>query len=261
MLNTKKNKIFRIVDKSYPDLSSANLKWIQYDSSNNSLYIGTNLKGLYSFDIAKLQFKRIDGKDENDDLKIVNVIAKEKDKLFLSTDIGIFVHYINTGENVQLCKPKSIRYTHIINDNRENLWVCGSNVELYDVNTLKQKCKYSLEKNGVSIRPMRIFISRDNEVFALTYGNGIMKLDKRDNTFKDFPEKETPLHNEYCYQIIQTLHNDFVTIGDKGINILDRNGDIVNSYQLGKYIPINSFVRDSGLLSASDGTIFIGGIN
>jgi hypothetical protein len=109
---------------------------------------------------------------------------------------------------------------------------------------------------------MRVYISPSGPVYATTYGNGILKLNPQTDSFEPFlSDASSVLLNSFCYQMIETAHHHLITLGDKGVNILNMQGHLVRNLQFNIDMPISSFTRDCGLLQTKDGSIYIGGTN
>ena len=260
MLRPEKGEIEHFTSSVFPYSSPhTNLKWIDYDQEKELLYIGATSKGLYSYDLRKKRFNHFTS--ENEALAFINIIARYKDKLFLSAKEGVFVYFPKSGKDSLIFKTDNLNFYPIASGEDQRLWVGGDSVYVFGMSGLEKLGAYKLLNGTESARPLRIFIAKDGSVFVSTYGQGIFKFDKEKNEFKLFISKSSSLLNQYCYQIAETASSDLIVSGEKGFNIINKKGEILKTYLLGRNIPLNSIVRDCGLLVSKDGVIYAGGTN
>jgi hypothetical protein len=93
------------------------------------------------FDVDKQQFKT-EMPRNNESQSVVNVIVKDEDRLFLSTDEGVFAYSLQTHESTLFYTSANANYTryiHITLDKSHQLWICGSTLDVYDAHTLKKR--------------------------------------------------------------------------------------------------------------------------
>lgn len=242
-------------------LPHTNLKSILYDPEKDMLYIGTNSKGLYSYDIQRNRFKQ-EIKEYSDSISTIDKMAREGDKLFLSSQRKIYVYSLKEQEITLLYQSPDIASAHVQIDSNKNLWVVeGTSVHVFDTRTLQKIRTYDLSEQGIFSRIIRTFQSSKGNCYICTYGNGIMKLDTLSNKFEPFPAQSQPLLNSYCYQLAETPSGKLIATGDKGITVLTEEGNILKSLPLEGHFPLNAFMRDCGLFVSKNGTIYVGSIN
>lgn len=261
MLDPQHREIKRFETSTFPFyLPHINLKAILYDPESQKLYIGTNGKGLYTYDIKQDKFRQeIDSKN-TPYLQIINSMVRDGERLFLATHKNIHVYSLKTRKDT-LIYPTSMS-AHLTLDADKYLWiVVGRKLHKLDTRTLKEVHTYDLEKQGIYSPIIRSFHSSQKDVYITTLGNGILKLNQKTNLFEPFPSSSSPLLSKYCYQIEETDTHNFVVTGDKGIIFLNRQGDILQSLSSGKYLLLDAFAKDCGLLISQTGTIYIGGTN
>lgn len=262
MLQPETGKIKRFTSNKAPFfLPHTNLKSILYDEDKELLYIGTNSKGLYSYDIRRNNFKHeIEG--IGDSLSTINAIARDGERLFLACNKKIFIYSLKDRKVSLLYQSNDIASAHIRIDTNRNLWVIeGNRIHLFNLETLKHSHTYDLSELGIYSRIIRTFQSSKKETYICTHGNGVMRLDTLKNRFEVFPS-QTPLPlSNYCYQIGETSSGNLIITGNKGITILNKKGEIQQSLLLDNYFPVSAFTRDCGLFISRKGTIYAGGTN
>lgn len=264
MLNPKTGKIKQFRSNKFPyALPHTNLKWLEYDKERNTLYIGSTFKGLYSYDITNNNFKNIiPGTGKEKALAFINIVIRNKDNFFLSTREGVYI-YNEQKKQIRLLKQaENSDFTPMCKDNKNMLWVGGEKIYSYNIENLEQEDSYILEDNGKSYRPLRLFCLNSKDIYASTYGHGIFRFDRKNNKFiRIYNNTSSHSSNRYCYRIAESPKGNLIVLGEKGINIISKDGELLQTFLIGKNIPLTAIVRDCGLTVASDGSIYAGGIN
>lgn len=252
-------KHFTSAEASF-NLSHANLKSILYDADKELLYIGTNARGLYTYDIRRNKFSREIA--PVDSINTVDEMARDGDRLFLSSKRRIYVYSLKERKISLLYDSSDIASSHIRIDANKHLWVVGGvKVFLFDTETLRLVHQYDLSEQGIYSRVIRTFQSAAGNVYICTYGNGIMKLDTVRHRFEPYLLQASPVPSSYCYQIDETPNGNLIVTGDKGITIINEEKGTQKSLLLEEYFPLNAFMRDCGLFVSKSGMIYAGGIN
>lgn len=261
MLNPQRGEIKHFETAIPPFyLPHINLKSILYDAESEKLFIGTNGKGLYTYDIKQDKFKQETGQDNVPHLQVINAMLRDGERLFLSTNKNIYIYSLRTRKDTLIHTTNMS--AHISLDADKNLWIVeGIQVHKFDTQSLKVLHTYDLEKQGIFSPIVRAFHSSRKDIYITTLGNGVLKLNQRTNLFEPFPLTGSPLLSNYCYQIKETNAHNFVITGDKGITFLNEKGDILQSFSIGKYLPLDAFTKDCGLLISREGIIYVGGTN
>lgn len=261
MLNPQRGEIKHFETAIPPFyLPHINLKSILYDSESEKLFIGTNGKGLYTYDIKQNKFRQETGQDNAPHLQAINAMQRDGERLFLSTNRNIYIYSLRTRKDTLIYRTNM--FAHITLDDDKNLWiVAGKQVHKFDTQTLKVLHTYDLEKQGIFSPIVRTFHSSRKDIYITTLGNGVLKLNQRTSLFEPFPLTGSPLLSNYCYQIKETNARNFVITGNKGITFLNEQGDILQSFSIGKYLPLDAFAKDCGLLISREGVIYVGGTN
>lgn len=262
-LDPQTGKIDHFRTSAFPYyLPNTNLKWIDYDSDNDLLYIGTTFKGLYSYDIRKNRFEHlIDEQNTEKALANINAFVRYGNRFFLSTRSGIFVHTLTDKTDSLLCSSRTLNFYPVTKRNENELWAVCDDIRVYDMSSLKMTKAYSLTCNGKTARPLNIFTSPSGGIYATTYGNGIFKFNDKEDRFDAFVDNSSALLNMYCYRIAWSKDSNMIVSGEKGINIISSEGNILETYLLGNNIPLTAIVRDCGLIVSASGTIYAGGTN
>lgn len=261
MLNPQREEIKHFETTIPPTyLPHINLKSILYDSETEKLFIGTNGKGLYTYNIKQNIFQQEINQKDAPHLRSINAMERDGERLFLSTNKNIYIYSLKSRKDTLIYRTNM--YAHISLDTNKNLWIVeGKQVHKFDTHTLKELHTYDLEKQGIYGSVVRSFHSSEKDIYITTLGNGVLKLNQQNNQFEPFPVTSSPLLSQYCYQIKETNAHNLVITGDKGIIFLNKKGDILQSFSVGRYLPLDAFAKDCGLLISKNGTIYVGGTN
>lgn len=260
------NHVNKKVDVFYKDgrlLPGSNPKSLIYDEEQNCLYIGTNKDGLFRYDLSKNLFTQlIRPKDNNDPLYVINVVKKvDGHRLCLSTDAGVFLYDLVTGEISRVYTPGvPFAYIHIASDGK--LWIMDYNkVVVLDYDYSSEYKAYNLKAENVNGRLMRLLETSDGTIYVGTYGSGIMRLNKAKDKFEPFPSTPNENLSSYCYRISEIDNANIAVTGDKGFVVINSKGEISNLLRFNDGLPLYAFNRDCGLLVSDDKNIYIGGTN
>lgn len=244
--------------RHYRHLPFTHAKWLCEDAPQGKLHVATNRRGVYTVDAetgTAVQALRDDG-DGCSPQSVVNVILPYGDKWILSTDGGVFVHSCETGADSLLYpKTDNVRYVHAVLRGDE-LWLASSDVVVFDLGSMRCKARYPVYSRGARVRPMRLLVSGD-EVLATTFGQGLFRME--DGRFVHMDEASL---NTSGYQIVQVNSSMVMVSGERGLQLMDvRSGKSLRTILAGGSMPLDAQVMDSGLLVASDGRIYAGGVN
>lgn len=238
-------------------LPNPNLKDVIFHPETNSLYIGTNGRGLYRFDIQKQQFMPEIGQEKGSILQSVNDISQRGDTLYLSANRNIYTYTLHNKE-VKLLAHTALFASTTLSNKNQWLWVVAEDT-IHKVDTKNGKTiqKYSLKAQGIGCSAIQIFEAQSGTLYIATMGNGVMKF--AEGKFTPFPAAHSPLLSNYCYRIGQTAQGSMILVGDKGIAFVSEEGKIERTMPIGKELPIDAFTRDCGLLCTSNGETLVGG--
>lgn len=261
MLTPGQNSIRRFESGNFPYYRPhTNLKSILYDAKTEQLYIGTNERGLYTYDIRQNKFNPEIGQEKTSGLNTINAMERKGDTLFLSADKDIYVYSLKTRKAKLFQHPNM--FANILLDAEQNLWVMtNKKIQIFDTATLELLHEYDLQEQGIHCVVTRAFQSSQKDMYIATQGNGVMRLNRQNNRFEPFPATPSSLLSNYCYQISETPSHDLIIVGDKGVAFVNREGEIQQTVPIGKYFPLDAFTKDCGLLVDRKGNIYIGGTN
>ena len=171
-----------------------------YLDKDNMLWIGTDKKGIYTFDIEKE--KTIPYYISDDQLiNSISSIDGLGENIFIGTHNGLVV----------ICKDKKTKrifttldglphnfINHLITDVNSNVWLATPTnyLSCYNNEHIK-KIKISLSDEMVKINSLNFDIK--GHLWLATYGNGVYV--KTDSTFKNY-NISNGLLSDYCYSII-----------------------------------------------------------
>ncbi len=274
MLDREKNT-FRFF-KSESDANSIahdNLKSIWYDSVRNKLYIGTHLGGLSVLDLESFVFrnyKHRPGDPTSLPNNIVDEIIAFRDNLLMLTHAGLAVYDLSSGEFFDFFEsyglsPPGGNRINIFVDSRERVWMTSSNgVFMYDIAVGESHVYRHQATDSTSFprfRVVDIFEDRQNRVFFSTEGSGIAMYDESSDGFIHFTSQSHGLSNDFCLNLEQAPSGDIIISSYNGLTFFNPDSFSVINYSIHNELPLDGIIEENGLFVASDGEIFVGGIN
>lgn len=235
-----------------------NVKWVDICPERNCMWIATQPTGLYRMDLGRKQFYKVTPTSASSPLSVVNMVLHHGKELFLSTEDGVYVHSLEHHTD-SLLYPQTggARYVHEMIVGNE-LWLASSEIVVFDLETKQLRAQYPVWDGETSARPMRLLATREGRIYASTFGHGLYRL--QDGRFVPFVDRDVQL-NANGYQLVEAPGGQLLVSGEKGIQLLDRHGGHIRSWLPGQDLPLESLVRDSGLLLTADGTVYAGGTN
>lgn len=202
-------------------------QWIEriYDSGKGYFFIGTMAQGIKVFDTQTGHYKDLLTHDEKGiDIFVRDIIENEHNEYWFATESGIFIHYHDTGQHINLRKQ------------RGNPWAISDNAV------------YTFYKDS------------EGGIWAGTYFGGINHY-ARDNTFfeKFFPMVgSNAIQGNAVREICMDGHgNLWIGTEDEGLNKLDMTTGLIANYQPTDHPQSLSYANIHGLLVTGD-TLWVG---
>ena len=264
MFNPINNKVTRLNTDILNSSFISNLKTIYFNKDKNTLYIGSHGEGLISYDLFSKEFKQESrGILPLDPMNIITKITPIDENLYLSTPKSIFRYNVKNGINSFFIDLNSSDFsTCVSNTNNGNLvYSYKDSIYLYDVKNRLVKERYGLNNYGLHNGVVRVYQSGDGSLFLCTSGNGVMKLNKKESKFENFPKSYMSNLSDFSYRIVETNDGKLISTGNKGVSVFSKNGELIRFFKLGKMIPLSSITSDCGLYVSKNGKIYIGGTN
>lgn len=235
-----------------------NVKWLDTCPKQDCMWIATQPTGLFQMDLTRKRFSKITPNSASSPLSIVNIVLHHGDDLYLSTEDGIFVHSLQHGTD-SLLYPRTggVKYVHETIVGNE-LWLASSEIVVFNLDTKQIRARYPILDGETEVKPMRVLATSNGHIYASTFGHGLFIFE--DGRFIPLIDRESQL-NVNGYQLVEAPGGQLLVSGDKGIQLMDSQGHHIRSWLPGRDLPLESLVRDSGLLLTSDGTVYAGGTN
>ncbi|MGM0377007.1 MAG: two-component regulator propeller domain-containing protein, partial [Bacteroidota bacterium] len=251
-----------------------NLKSVWYDSISNRLYIGTHQGGLSVLDIDSGKFNNYNSEASaaktlpND---VVNKIVPYKDGLFLITQGGIPLLDVSTGKLSrkfweQHPELPETSVADIFVDSSGRMWMSffGWGIVMYDTQS-GELTDYRNRPSGPASLPhfrvVDIFEDSENRVFFTTEGAGVLQYDEKNDQFKRFTASQDSLLSDFCLNLAESPDGELVITSYEGITFFDLESGESQYYTIHDNLPLSGIIEENGLFVASDGEIFVGGID
>lgn len=237
-----------------------NVKGLAYDKENDCIYISAYHENLFKYDIRTDSFTPVFDltKEENKPFKLINSVALRQHQLVICTNVGVYTYDLQT-KKVKTVREFSHQFNAVIVDADGYIWGTKSNsVYRYNPENPEKSETYNPDKDGMPSMLLKPFEDSEHNIYVVTIGKGILKLNKATNKFEAFATDSSDERDTYTYNIAETGQGNIVVTGDKGVSFYTKQGDLLANYKLSRDLPISSFTRDCGLYVSSDGTIYVG---
>ena len=251
-----------------------NLKSVWYDSISNRLFIGTHKGGLSILDIDSGKFNNYNSEASEDKTlpnDVVNKIVPYKDGLFLITQGGIPFLDVSTGKVSrrfweQHPELPETSVADIFVDSSGRMWMSffGWGVVMYDTQS-GELTDYRNRPSGPASLPhfrvIDMFEDREKRMFFTTEGSGVLQYDEEKDQFRRFTVEQDGLLSDFCLNLAESPDGELVITSYEGITFFDVESGESQNYTIHDNLPLSGIIEENGLFVASDGEIFVGGID
>ena len=237
-----------------------NVKGIAYDREHDAMYIATYLGGLSRYDMRTGRFfNYLTDYDQNKTSpgSIVNFIKVRNGNVYMMTDDGFYVLDIATQIFQKIDLPADLRLGFDVDENN-NLYVIGWNCFAYlNLSSPRDITRVSLENKGCKSVLTNI-LCRDNGIILSSLGSGMFYYSLKNKQTTHYTSENNNLHSNYCYNVCLTSEGNVLISTDKGVTYYNPRIDKFSTVDFQYYFPNTHIIHDCGLLSGSDGTVFVG---
>ena len=192
----------------------------------------------YAIIMESFNFKNITIEDGLSQSTVETIYQDSKGYIWIGTNDGLdryngyeFKHYNHDEYNKNSIANNYI--VDIIEDKNGYIWVSTTN-GLSRIDTDKDEIKnyYSKKDNGnlLDSNLWKILCTKDNRLIVSTI-NGVNVYDKNKDTFTRILYKENQLQSQYIYSLEEDINGHIWVGTDNGLVELDKDLNIVKSYQ------------------------------
>ncbi len=275
----KKKDRYSAFNKNSPNspLSSNEVVSVLYDTKQN-LWVGTwnggvNLlrKGASEFEFLPGDSNSKNGLTSND---IYEIFEDSKGRIWIASfrqgidvyvpDKHLYYHFNKTDQSRKILSNK---VRTIVEDAKGNIWIGTeeSGVQKITVNDdleiTDSKSFFSIKDpdatEGVSINTL--FLDAKEQIWVGTTGNGLFRIDPKNDTFVNFSKKEGLPSNMILVVLEDTLGNIWGST-NVGLFRLNPTTDEIKAYSSADGVQSGGFNKSSALLT-KDGYLYFGGMN
>ena len=259
-MNERWEVVHRLMAGTKNSILQNNVKDIAYDKEHDVLYIGTYLGGLSRFD--RKTGKVFNYLTEYDKTKVspgtvVNFVKVLNGKVYTMGEKGFFVLDIERQLFKRIPLPDDFNQGFDI-DKDENLYVIGGNSFAYlNLNSPHDITTVSLETEGCKSMLTNLVV-RDDGVVVSSLGSGIFHYNLKSKQIHHYSTENNFLPSDYCYNLCLTSEDNVLISTDKGVTYYNPKTDKISTVDFKYYFPNIHIIKDCGLLSGPDGTVFVG---
>jgi signal transduction histidine kinase/ligand-binding sensor domain-containing protein/AraC-like DNA-binding protein/CheY-like chemotaxis protein len=239
----------------------------------NELWIGTYLQGIYVLNTSSKRVRHYTKGDSPQGLSSDEIFCLRKDhhgNIWIGTNgKGIDIYNIASGTFQRLN-----RYTVDANGNKhgvggfiraievdslDNIWIGtnGTGLAVYN-QQLRSLQLYNRENFGQPLDDVQALLPGKNIVWVGTGGNGLFRLDTRDNSFSCFSGQQG-LANPVIYKILEDGEGKLWMSTNKGISSFEPGSATFKNFTAYNGLQGSAFSLGAGLRTAG-GELFFGGL-
>ncbi len=226
---------------------------------NNTLWVGTFSRGLYSLNLDNGQSRHyMMGHGENalNDNNIYSICNTSSCGLLVGTTTGLNRYNHATGDFTRLHNLDGVFVSSILEDHNGNIWLGTNNSGIFKYSPHDKSWKnYVADPAVPGSLPYNkvISISEDSKhrLWFSMLGYGFCSFDPATDTFKSYK-----IDNDIVYKVIES--NDILWLTtNHGLLRYDLKDDSTKLYSIDNGLLSNQFNYSSGFMS-NDGTIYFG---
>ncbi|MGE0567267.1 MAG: two-component regulator propeller domain-containing protein [Bacteroidia bacterium] len=162
-------------------------------SKKGDFYIGTNTKGLYSFNLEKEQFKKVQLRN-SDATNSINHLACYNDSLFVSTKDGLYIINLSDNSILELNTDKGLPHNNIktiFRKSNGHYLIGGTFNSLIETTNFKQWNNIPISNKFGLLDVISIDEDHFGKIWVATFGSGVFKQDLSLN-FEQVSELKNP---------------------------------------------------------------------
>lgn len=240
-----------------------NIKSISRDDRCEQIYIGTYTGGLFRYDVRTKRFHSYmaEAPECNPGRTVFHTLYKDG-YLYVSSYGEFWRLNTATGQFRRLASGKN--YLTFCLDNRNNVWLAG------------YPCLYRMSLDGADnsqgelpleevlrspVQITRVLQATDGRVYISTLGNGLMVYSEKTRQWTPVTAEHDNIGNDFCYNMTETSGGNLLITTNSGFSIYSPYSGAAYSYCFDAKSGISGVTSESGLLSTSGGTLYIGGVD
>lgn len=233
LISTNHNRIvkFNTADQTYctifANTSLPIINYIKYESSRDLILIGTQNGLLVCTEKSGIQRIIQDSNEfELSNANITCITPDQEGDIWVGTFHGginmlqdendALVHYISSPNNADALHGKIIRA--IAEDDSGNIWAGSEDGYLSRIRKSGNKID---NFSNIGVHNYQCLIQVGDEIWAGTFGDGIIILDRKDGILK----KQITVPGQSCISLLRTSGGDILAGTSKGLLELDDNGE------------------------------------
>jgi len=245
VLEKGKNKFKNIQVKNSNGVFKSNRIMSFAEDSEGTLWIGSFLSGLYSYNAATKTFVHHQEpalKEEYIDSKnIRKVLVDYNDNIWLGTRTGLFkISNIKKNPKVESYNAlinrtlkTTVKYnviTTLFEDRNKDIWIGTDGYGLCQLNPKKKTAKWYNNSEKFIYQSITSFVETKPGIFWFTSNNGMTKFDVTNNSFTNYNTQDGIIANNFNKNSVYFSKNETLYFGcNRGINYFNPNSIQINS--------------------------------
>lgn len=254
---------WNVVKRYYSNQSNSiphnNIRCIAYDEERDQLYIGTHLGGLSMLDIPSGKFHNFlfdaDYDITSTPGSIINDIQTYRNKIYIAARNAFFLFDPVTKKFTKLPIPYTTKFTF----DSSNMLYSLSEGNIYQ-NVLSMDEPSSTIVNAFSSikASFNSILYARNGVYVSTNGEGLFFYNLETKKLMQYTHEKNQLPSDYCYNLKLTPSQNILIASDKGVTFFSPSLQTFQSIDISKIITNAYVIKDCGILTTGDGSIYVG---
>lgn len=264
-LYNKNNSSFSYFDKSFRNsILHDNVKSITYDKDNDCVYIGTYTGGLSRYDRKTKSFYNFleHNTSENSPSDRIHCCRYKNGILYITSTNGFWTLDVRKNQFSIIDHHTDIISVEL--DDYGNVWLASiNNIYLYNIRTSEFVRLFGFEKKLPEIiRITKVLPVSGGDIYISTLGAGVFSYNMKSKELKQYLQEDDGILSNFCYNMLETESGEILITNDKGISVFSPKDNSVRTVEFQSEKGMISAVTDvCGMYEASDGTIYIGGVD
>ncbi|MDP5170007.1 MAG: hypothetical protein NWR72_07155, partial [Bacteroidia bacterium] len=236
--------------------------------TNQTLWLGTFQKGLFSFNTETKAFKAHpflaqQGESEEERLQSVYALLAEEDTVWIGTyGQGLWFMDLTTEKEPQkiattphsTAQPESDNVRIILKDHAQRLWV-GTGSGLYQ---LRRKQTFKLDQVLDNMEVFSMNEDKEGNLWIGTFEHGLIRYNPETREIRQFTMKQG-LPNQSIYGVLSDAEGGIWISSPTGIAGMRAGDSTFQTYSMGEELPHSAYNLHA-YLKLSNGNLLFGGI-
>ncbi len=264
---------FTHIVQSGKTISNNTVKVLLIDPKRQKLFMGSHFGGLDVIDLKTKKSMHFNAQMP-DGMKIINnavySMALSGDSLIFSTQTQIYTLSLPTYKvkefNIRIINNEGHWANPLFIDSEQNLWLyfnLSTEVIKYNLLTHKKATFSLFPRKSIqnSIGITAIIEDRNKQIWFSSNGGGLFLYKPNSTKLINFKAKDDGLLSDYCYALAVSKYGNILISTNHGLSRYQPSTNNFKNLRLQDGVSLTAINEGNGLLVATNGEVFWGGVN